>query len=135
LKSLEDRGTLCESQRRLADVLVVQGRLDEAETVALEAIETVGPHDISSQATTRVSLALVRVAQGLEDEAETLMREAWERVEGTGYRSLEAWVVEQLAQFLRDRGRRDSAVDLRAAELPRPAPADADLASSTVPIA
>jgi hypothetical protein len=77
----------------------------------------------------------VRVAQGLDDEAETLMRDAWERVEGTGYRSLEAWVVEQLAQFLRERGRRDAAVDLRVAELSRVAPADADLASSSVPIA
>ncbi len=109
LEPLEDRGTLCESQRLLADVLVAQGRLDEAEIVALEAIETTGPHDVSSQATTRISLAFVRVAQGRDEEAESLMRDALERVEGTGYRSLEAWVVEQLARFLRERGRDEDA--------------------------
>jgi predicted ATPase/class 3 adenylate cyclase len=135
LTSLEDRGTLCESQRMLADVLLAQGRLDEAEAVALEAIETVGPHDVSSLATTRLSLALVRVAQGREDEAETLMRDAWERVEGTGWRSLEAFVVAQLAQFLGERDRGDAAVDARAAELSRVAPVGADLAPSSAPMA
>src|SRR6266540_1770956 len=85
LKPIEDRGTLCESQRTLADVLTEQGRLAEAERVALEAMETVGPHDVSSQASTRTSLAFVRVAQGRDDEAEALMREAWARIEGTGY--------------------------------------------------
>src|SRR5581483_4805029 len=39
LKTIEDRGTLCESQRALADVLAAQGKLEEAERVALEAIE------------------------------------------------------------------------------------------------
>jgi ATP/maltotriose-dependent transcriptional regulator MalT len=118
----------------LADALAAQGRLDEAETVALEAMETVGLHDVSSQASTRVSLALVRVAQGRDGEAEALLREAWERVEGTGWRVTEAWVVEQLDQFLRERGRRDAAVDARAAELSRVAPAG-DLAESSAPMA
>ena len=47
LKPLEDRGTLCESQRGLAQVLVARGKIDEAERYALEARETVGPHDTS----------------------------------------------------------------------------------------
>jgi class 3 adenylate cyclase/tetratricopeptide (TPR) repeat protein len=117
LKPLEDRGTLCESQRLAADALVAQGKLEEAERFAFEAIETVGPHDISSQASTRFSLALVRVAQSRDDEAESLMRDAWERIEGTGYRSLEAYVVARLDQFLRERGRPDDAVSARSAEL------------------
>ena len=49
LKPLEDRGALCESQRALAEVLIRLGRLDEAERLALEAVETVGEHDISSR--------------------------------------------------------------------------------------
>jgi tetratricopeptide (TPR) repeat protein len=117
LKTIEDRGTLCESQRALADVLTAQGRLDEAERVALEAMETVGPHDVSSQASTRVSLAAIRAAQGRDDEAEQLMRDAWGAVEGTGYRTLEIWTLERLDQFLRERDRPDRAVAARLAEL------------------
>ena len=134
LKSLEDRGTLCESQRLLADVLVGQGRLDEAERVALEAIETVGPHDVSSQASTRLSLALVRVGQGRDDEAEVLMRDAWERLEGTGYRNIELWVVERLDQFLRDRDRTDDAVAGRYAELSAVMPEPGVVERSTAPM-
>src|SRR5205085_668188 len=87
LKTIEDRGTLCESQRALADVLLAQGKLDEAERVALEAIETVGSHDLSSQASTRVSLAGVLVAQNRDTEAESLLREAWDAVSGSGWRT------------------------------------------------
>jgi tetratricopeptide (TPR) repeat protein len=117
LKTIEDRGTLCESQRALADALAAQGKLEEAERVALEAIETVGAHDVSSQASTRVSLASIRVAQKRDDEAEQLMREAWRAVEGTGYRTLEVWTLERLDQFLRERDRPDPAVAARLAEL------------------
>ena len=45
LTPLEDRAALCESQRGLAQLLVAQGRLDEAERYALAARETVGQHD------------------------------------------------------------------------------------------
>jgi tetratricopeptide (TPR) repeat protein len=117
LKTIEDRGTLCESQRALADVLVAQGKVDEAERVALEAMETVGVHDVSSQASTRLSLAAVRAAQHRDAEAERLMREAWEVVEGTGWRSIEIFVLERLDQLLRDHARPDPLVAERLAEL------------------
>jgi class 3 adenylate cyclase/tetratricopeptide (TPR) repeat protein len=117
LKPLEDRGTLCESQRALAEALLAQGRLDEAERMALEAMETVGAQDISSQATTRLSLGLVRAAQGRDAEAEQLMRDAWTAVDGTGYRAIEAWILERLDQFLREHGRAEAAVAARLAEL------------------
>src|SRR6266508_3449043 len=135
LKPLEDRGTLCESQRALADVLTAQGKLDEAERTALTAIETVGPQDISSQATTRLSLAFVRTAQGRDGEAESLMREAWEQVGRTGYRSLEAWILTRLDQFLRERERPDRAVAERLAELSPVAALGSAFASSTARIA
>ena len=45
LKPLEDRGSLCESQRLLAELLLDDGKVEEAERFALEAIDTVGPLD------------------------------------------------------------------------------------------
>jgi len=130
LKPIEDRGTLCESQRTLADVLTEQGRLAEAERLALEAMETVGPHDVSSQASTRTSLAFVRVAQGRDDEAEALMREAWARIEGTGYLALEAAILGALDQLLRARGRTDNAAVARLAELVAVTPRASEFATS-----
>ena len=82
LKPLEDRGTLCESQRGLAQVLVQRGKIDEAESYALESRETVGPHDNVSRSTTRMALGLVRAAQGRDEEAEALLREALDVIEG-----------------------------------------------------
>ena len=130
LKPIEDRGTLCESQRTLADVLTEQGELDEAERLALEAMETVGPHDVSSQASTRTSLAFVRVAQGREDEAEALMREAWARIEGTGYLALEAAILGELDQLLRARGLLDNAVTARLAVFAAVTPRALEFATS-----
>ena len=86
LKPLEDRGTLVESQRLLAQMLLEEGRLDEAERLALEARETVGATDVSSSSTTRLALGLVRAAQGRDDEAERLLREADEILRPTGFR-------------------------------------------------
>ena len=135
LRPLEDRGTLCESLRGLADELVAQGKLDEAERVALEAIDTVGPHDVSSQATTSLSLGLVRAAQGRDEEAEALLREALARVDGTGYRSVEAWILTRLDQFLRERGRPDAAAAERLAELAPVAALGSAFASSAARMA
>jgi class 3 adenylate cyclase/tetratricopeptide (TPR) repeat protein len=135
LKTIEDRGTLCESQRALADVLLAQGKLDEAERVALEAIETVGLHDVSSQASTRTSLAAILVAQHRDTEAEGLLREAWRAVEGTGWRSLEIFVLERLDQLLRELDRPDPAVADRLAELVPLAPVESAFASNAERIA
>jgi len=117
LQSVEDRGTLCESQRALAEELIILGKLDEAERLALEAIETVGQHDASSQATTRLSLGLVREAQGRDQEAEALLREALALIQATGYRAVELWILRELDQFLRGRDRPDPAVTSRLIEL------------------
>jgi class 3 adenylate cyclase/tetratricopeptide (TPR) repeat protein len=135
LKPLEDRGTLCESQRALAEALAAQGRLDEAERLAFEAMETVGAQDISSQATTRLSLGLVRAAQGRDAEAEQLMREAWTAIDGTGYRSIEAWILSRLDQFLREHDRADPVVVVRLAELSPVAALGSAYASSASRIA
>jgi class 3 adenylate cyclase/tetratricopeptide (TPR) repeat protein len=119
LKPIGDRATLCESQRGLAELLLVRGRIEEAERFALEARETVGPLDVTSRATTAGSLAQVRAAQGRDEEADALFREALATVVDTDFRNIEHEVLGPFAQFLRERGRDDEAERLeeRLAEL------------------
>ena len=119
LKPLEERGTLCEVQRSLAEILLEQGKIDAAEVYALKAAETVGPQDISSQSTTRKTLALVRAAQGRDDEAEGLYREAIEILERSEYTRFLTEPLKAMIQFYEERGRMDDviALELRLAEL------------------
>jgi predicted ATPase/class 3 adenylate cyclase len=125
LKPLEDRGTLCEVQRSLAEVLLAQGRVDEAEVYALKAVETTGPQDVGSQASTRKSLAVVRAAQGRDEEAEALFRESIEILERTEYLRDLAEPFRAIIQFFEERGRVDDAAafserlaELRAGAMP-----------------
>lgn len=114
LQPLEDRGTLCESQRGLAQVLVMRGKIDEAERYALEARETVGPHDTISRATTRMALGIVRAAQGRDEEAEALLRDAVEVVEGKDLRLIRRELLSALGRFLRERERVEEAEETEA---------------------
>ena len=114
LQPLEDRGTLCESQRGLAQVLLAMRKVDEAERYALESRETVGPHDTISRATTRMALGIVRAAQGRDDEAETLLREAVQVVEGKDLHLIRRELIAALARFLRERGRGEEAEEYEA---------------------
>jgi class 3 adenylate cyclase/ATP/maltotriose-dependent transcriptional regulator MalT len=109
LAPLEDRGTLCEAQRRLAEVLLAKDKVDEAERYAEEALETVGPQDMSSQASTRYTLARVRSAQGRSEDAEKLLREAVDIIDQTEYRIFGSDSLRYLVQLLRDSGREDEA--------------------------
>nr|MBA2358956.1 tetratricopeptide repeat protein [Actinomycetota bacterium] len=109
LKPLGDRGTLCEAQRQLAQILVREGRLEEAELVALQARETVGAQDHGSRSTTRMALALVRVAQGRHDEAEILLREALDVLAGTEFLLSAIEPLTALVRLLRARGRDEEA--------------------------
>jgi tetratricopeptide (TPR) repeat protein len=113
LTPLEDRGALCESQRGLAEVLIRKGELDEAERFALAATETVGEHDLSSRATTTMTLGLVREAQGRVEEADELLADSLTMVEPTGFLGLEAWIMSRYEEFLRRHGRDDEAARYR----------------------
>ncbi len=113
LQPLEDRGTLCEVQRSLAENLLAQGKLDEAEVYALKAVETVGPQDVSSQASTRTTLARVRAAQGRDEEAEALLRESIEILERSEYVRFLSDPLETIIQFFEERERVDDAVAFR----------------------
>jgi tetratricopeptide (TPR) repeat protein len=109
LKGIGDRSSLCEAQRALAMVLTEQGQLEEAERLALEARETVGPEDRVSVSTTKLALGFVRAAQHRDGEAETLMHEAVAGFALYELRALEHWALRYLAEFLRSRGRDDEA--------------------------
>jgi predicted ATPase/class 3 adenylate cyclase len=110
LKPLEDRGTLCEVQRSLAEVLLMQGKIDAAEVYALKGLETTGPQDVSSQASTRKTLALVRAAQGRDDEAEALFHESIEILERSEYSRFLTEPIKAIIQFLEERGRVEDAI-------------------------
>ena len=112
LAGLEDRAALCESQRGLAELLMENGRVDEAERYALAARETVGPHDLTSLATTSMALGRVRAAQGRDEEAEELLREGVEISASTLHRSGQRETLTALARFYRERGREDEAAEL-----------------------
>jgi ATP/maltotriose-dependent transcriptional regulator MalT len=114
LAPMRERGTLCESQRLLAQLLLAQGRIDEAEKYALAGRETVSAEDILSRATTRIALAEVRAAQGREDEAESLFKEAVEIISGSEHCRILLDVLPRYADFLRVRDREAEAVALEA---------------------
>ncbi|MEP6910869.1 MAG: AAA family ATPase [Actinomycetota bacterium] len=109
LKPLGDRAALCESQRGLAELLVKRGRIEEAERYALDAVETVGPQDVTSGATTATALAMVRAAQGRDEEAEKLFESSIDSVSETDFREVVYEVLEPYALFLRERARDDEA--------------------------
>jgi class 3 adenylate cyclase/tetratricopeptide (TPR) repeat protein len=119
LQPLEDRGTLCEVQRSLAEILLQQGKTDAAEVYALKAIETVGPQDVSSQSTTRKTLAMVRAVQGRDDEAEALFRESIEILERSEYTRFLSEPLRAIIQFFEERERLEEVVafEERLAEL------------------
>src|SRR3954454_21163525 len=127
LKGLGERGFLVEAQRGLAQALVAQGRIDEAERVALEARDTVGQLDRYSQTTTAIALGVVRAAQGRDEEAEEWLRTAVGEP-GPDEREVAFGLVEaleELARFLRSRGRdeEDDQLEARRAAIAPTAPA------------
>ena len=112
LAPMKERGTLCESQRLLAQLLLQEGRVDEAEILALAARETVSAEDVTSRATTRVSLAQVRAAQGRDEEAETLFEEAVAIITGSEHCRILLDILPPYAEFLREREREAEALEL-----------------------
>jgi len=114
LAPMKERGTLCESQRLLAQLLLAEGRVEEAEKYALAARETVSAEDVTSRATTRVALAQVRSAQGRHDEAEELFREAVEILGDSEHCRILLDILPPYADFLRELEREADAEALEA---------------------
>jgi class 3 adenylate cyclase/tetratricopeptide (TPR) repeat protein len=114
LAPMKERGTLCESQRLLSQLLLAEGRIDEAEKFALAAGETVSAEDVTSRATTRVALAQVRAAQGRYEEADTLFAEAAEIIGSSEHCRILLDVLPPYADFLRGLERDAEAAELEA---------------------
>jgi ATP/maltotriose-dependent transcriptional regulator MalT len=89
----------------LAEALLQQGRVDDAERYALEALDTVGDQDATSLPMTRMTLGMVRAAQGRDDEAESLLREANTRATNLSPVWIHKAAVTRLKEFLWTRGR------------------------------
>ena len=94
----EDHGRLCEAQRALAEVLLVNGQVEHAERQALAAHSLVSSHDLTSRSSTTTTLGLVRAAQGRDEEAETLLRESLALLDGNDYQLLEIAAIVGLAR-------------------------------------
>ena len=112
LLSLQERGKIVEAQRTLAEIVLGQGHVEEAERWALSAVESVGMQDMMSRSNVSMVLGLVRAAQGRDDEAELLLREAIDLLAATDLRNSEPEPLAALAGFLRERGRDDEAAVL-----------------------
>jgi class 3 adenylate cyclase/tetratricopeptide (TPR) repeat protein len=112
LLSLQERGKIVEAQRTLAEIVLSQGHVEEAERWALSAVESVGMQDMMSRSNVNMVLGLVRAAQGRDAEAELLLREAVDLLAATDLRNSEPEPLAALAGFLRDRGRGDEAAVL-----------------------
>ena len=100
-------------------MLLKQGKVDAAEAYALKSVATVGPQDVSSQASTRKTLAMVRAAQGRDDEAEALLQESIDILERSEYTRFLTEPIKAMIQFLENRGRVQDAIafEERLAEL------------------
>jgi class 3 adenylate cyclase/tetratricopeptide (TPR) repeat protein len=109
LLSLQERGKVVEAQRTLAEIVLSEGHVEEAERWALSAVESVGMQDMMSRSNVSMVLGLVRAAQGRDAEAELLLREAIDLLAATDLRNSEPEPLAALAAFLRERGREDEA--------------------------
>jgi class 3 adenylate cyclase/tetratricopeptide (TPR) repeat protein len=113
-----DRGVLPDLYASLAEALALQGKVDEAERLAIELEGMQRTDDVHFGVTLEMTRAAVRAAQGRDDEAEELYRSALAGVT-QGYAILELEILERLVRFYREREREDdaSACEARIAEL------------------
>jgi tetratricopeptide (TPR) repeat protein len=88
LKSTHEQGYLVEAERRLAEVLVKQGRVEEADCLVTAAQGRVGREDVWTQASLLHAAGLVRAAQGRADEADAAFSAALEIIEPTMFTTL-----------------------------------------------
>jgi tetratricopeptide (TPR) repeat protein len=99
-----------EFKRRIASVLLREGKVEEAAVVAEEALEEAAKDDWATVAVTNTILGTVREAQGRLVEAERLLRRGVEVIETTEYPGYEQYLG--LATLLAHTGRADEARDL-----------------------
>ena len=104
LRGTHEQGYLAEAERGLAEVLVVQGKVDEADRLITEAERRVGRGDVWTRASLLHARGLVLVAQDRVDDAEASFLAALEIIEPTMYAILTREVRESLSALLDSRG-------------------------------
>ena len=85
LRTTHEQGYLAEAERQLAETLVRQGKVDEAERVVTAAQRRVGREDVWTRASLLHATGLVRAAQGRTDDALAALSTALELIEPTMY--------------------------------------------------
>jgi tetratricopeptide (TPR) repeat protein len=85
LRRTHEQGFLVEAERRLAEVLVDQGKVDEADRLIADAERRVGRDDVWTRASLLHARGLVLAAQGRNERAESAFRQALEIIEPTMY--------------------------------------------------
>ena len=104
LRRTHEQGYLAEAERGLAEVLVVQGKVDEADRLITEAERRVGRGDVWTRASLLHARGLVLAAQDRTDEAEASFFAALEIIEPTMYAILTREVRASLDTLLDSRG-------------------------------
>jgi class 3 adenylate cyclase/tetratricopeptide (TPR) repeat protein len=100
LRGTHEQGYLAEAERGLAEVLVVQGKVDEADRLITEAERRVGRGDVWTRASLLHARGLVLAAQDRTDEAEASFFAALEIIEPTMYAILSRQVRASLDALL-----------------------------------
>jgi class 3 adenylate cyclase/Flp pilus assembly protein TadD len=85
LRKTHEQGFLVEAERGLAEVLVEQGKVDEADRLVADAERRVGRDDVWTRASLLHARGLVLAAQGRPESAESAFRQALEIIEPTMY--------------------------------------------------
>ncbi len=96
LRTTHEQGYLAEAERQLAETLVRQGKIDEAERVVTTAQGRVGREDVWTRASLLHATGLVRAAQGRTDEALAAFSTALEVIEPTMYAILAGEIRDSL---------------------------------------
>jgi tetratricopeptide (TPR) repeat protein len=85
LRRTHEQGFLVEAERGLAEVLVEQGKVDEADKLVMDAERRVGRDDVWTRASLLHARGLVLAAQDRPADAESAFRQALEIIEPTMY--------------------------------------------------
>ena len=107
LRAAGERTYLGTTATVLADIAYRQGRLEEAERMALLAEEVSHEDDVGAQSQWRLVRAQLLSRQGRHGEAEALAREALQLTEATDFTYLRGASWHRLAEVLLAAGKRD----------------------------
>ena len=110
LERLGEKGMRSTVAVNLADLLVGQGRLAEAEDFLRITEATASSDDLASQVPLRLLRARILARRGGPNEAEGLVREALSLLVGTDDLEVRASALLSLAGLLRETGRNDEAL-------------------------